>query len=74
VKEWLSFELPETRSGNIPGAVVSTTVAFAFWFVTTRITESAWDYIPGVASYFTAWVALGYHLRAVFGPNSFTGD
>ena len=25
---------------------------------------------PRVASYFTAWVALGYYLRAVFGPNA----
>jgi hypothetical protein len=74
VKEWLSFELPETRSGNIPGAVIWTTIALAFWFVATRITEGAWGYIPGVACYFTAWVAIGYFLRAVFGPNSFTGD
>jgi hypothetical protein len=65
VKEWLFSELPETHSGNIPGAVGWSAIALAFWFVTTRITEGAWDYIPGLACYFTEWVAIGYFLRAV---------
>jgi hypothetical protein len=74
VKKWPVAELPETRLGNIPGGVCWSLVALFLYFIGTRFTEGAWVYIVGPPCVFTEWIAIGFFLRAVFGPNSFMGD